>query len=84
MKILFFLSKNLNYIGEIIEKYGLDFCYAGVGITGHLAFNDPIADFVDVKSFSNLSTRIMWLSKRTCVVNAVTAAKGAILSKRHI
>ncbi len=82
--IIFPNPKNLSHIGKIIGQYGLDLCYAGVGITGHLAFNDPVADFVDIKAFADLPTRIVWLSERTRVINAVTATKGNIEQIPHM
>lgn len=32
-------------IGAIIAKHRIDVCFAGIGENGHLAFNDPPADF---------------------------------------
>ncbi len=32
-------------IGAIIAKHPIDVCFAGIGENGHLAFNDPPADF---------------------------------------
>ena len=32
-------------VGAIIEKHPIDVCFAGIGENGHLAFNDPPADF---------------------------------------
>lgn len=32
-------------VGEIIKKHPIDVCFAGIGENGHLAFNDPPADF---------------------------------------
>ena len=34
-------SRNGKLIEEIIEKQGVDICFGGVGINGHLAFNEP-------------------------------------------
>lgn len=32
-------------LGELISRHPIDVCFAGVGENGHLAFNDPPADF---------------------------------------
>jgi glucosamine-6-phosphate deaminase len=32
-------------VGELIKKCLIDICFAGIGENGHLAFNDPPADF---------------------------------------
>lgn len=32
-------------VGKIIAKHPIDVCFAGIGENGHLAFNDPPADF---------------------------------------
>ncbi len=55
---------------------GVDVCYAGVGITGHLAFNDPVPGRDDPDWFATLGTRIVALTPETRLINAVTAARG--------
>lgn len=32
-------------LGELIRRHPIDVCFAGIGENGHLAFNDPPADF---------------------------------------
>lgn len=32
-------------VGKLISKHQIDVCFAGIGENGHLAFNDPPADF---------------------------------------
>jgi len=32
-------------VGALIKKHPIDVCFAGIGENGHLAFNDPPADF---------------------------------------
>jgi glucosamine-6-phosphate deaminase len=59
---------------------GVDVAYGGVGITGHLAFNDPPepGQLVDDAAFAALETRVVTLSRETRTINAVTAARGNI------
>ena len=38
-------KKECQRVGEIIRKFPIDLCFAGIGENGHLAFNDPPADF---------------------------------------
>ena len=65
--------------GRLIERCGgVDVAFGGVGITGHLAFNDPPepGEVVDDEAFANLPTRVVELSRETRTINAVTAARG--------
>jgi glucosamine-6-phosphate deaminase len=66
---------------SLIERCGgVDVAYGGVGITGHLAFNDPPepGEPVDNAEFASRPTRIVTLSRETRTINAVTAARGNI------
>ncbi len=68
-------------IGHAIARCGgVDVCFGGVGIMGHVAFNDPpeFPDPVDVDTFAWLPTRIVRLSRETLLINSVTAARGNI------
>ncbi len=38
-------KKECQRVGAIIKKHPIDVCFAGIGENGHLAFNDPPADF---------------------------------------
>lgn len=37
--------KECKRVGDIIKKHPVDVCFCGIGENGHLAFNDPPADF---------------------------------------
>ena len=66
---------------RLIERCGgVDVAYGGVGITGHLAFNDPPepGERIDAAAFASLATRVVSLSRETRTINAVTAARGNI------
>lgn len=68
-------------IGEIIAaKGGVDLCVGGIGINGHVAFNEPPdpAEGMTPEAFAELPTRVVELDFRTRVINSVTAAKGNI------
>lgn len=54
---------------------GAEVCYAGVGINGHLAFNEP-PDWED-PAFESLPTRVVDLSPHTITINSNTALGGA-------
>lgn len=67
--------------GELIDRLGgVDVCFGGVGITGHLAFNDPPepGDDMSADEFAALPTRVLRLSRETRLINSVTAARGNI------
>ena len=62
-----------------IEKLGgIDLCHAGVGIVGHLAFNEPISESeISAEAFFQLPTRVVYLTKETITINSNTALRGA-------
>jgi glucosamine-6-phosphate deaminase len=37
--------KECRRVGALIRRHAIDVCFAGIGENGHLAFNDPPADF---------------------------------------
>jgi glucosamine-6-phosphate deaminase len=59
---------------------GVDVAFGGVGITGHLAFNDPPepGETIDNDAFASLPTRVVTLNRETRTINAVTATRGNI------
>ncbi len=59
---------------------GVNTAYGGIGINGHIAFNEPPEDDVamDNETFRNLPTRKLSLTRETRTINAVTAANGFI------
>lgn len=66
-------------VGREIDRIGgIDVTYAGVGITGHLAFNEPMPGVTNVEYFANLPTRIVGLLPETRLINSVTAARGSV------
>ncbi len=68
-------------IDRAIARFGgVDVCFGGVGIMGHVAFNDPpeFPDAVDAEIFGRLPTRIVRLSRETLLINSVTASRGNV------
>ena len=72
---------DLSGVPRIIARYGgCDACFGGIGITGHVAFNDPPEPGVEIslEEFRNLPTRVVRLSRETRLINSVTACRGNI------
>ncbi|MFA7189114.1 MAG: hypothetical protein WC117_03395 [Sphaerochaetaceae bacterium] len=66
------------YDKMISDIGGIDLCHAGVGITGHLAFNEPISNSeISCDDFTQLGTRILDLTPQTITINSNTALRGA-------
>lgn len=65
--------KNIYEIGKIIDEIGkVDICFGGVGINGHIAFNEPqMDDEITLDKFKSLKTRILNLSKETIIMNSL-------------
>ncbi len=63
------------YDDRISELGGTDLCLAGVGINGHLAFNEPPQ--TDDPQWRSSGTRIVNLSRETIAINSNTALGGA-------
>ena len=72
--------RRLSNIPELIAQRGdgIDACFAGLGINGHLAFNEPpepeheTETVPTLEQFANLSTRVVPLSRETRTINSVT------------
>jgi len=69
-----------DYPRMIEDAGGIDIAFAGVGITGHLAFNEPPepGEVVSTEEFMGRGTRVLTLSRETRTINSVTAAGGGI------
>ncbi len=65
-------------IARVIEELGgVDICFGGIGINGHLAFNEA-DDSLTADEFRNLHTRVLEITKETRTTNAIGDLNGAI------
>jgi glucosamine-6-phosphate deaminase len=72
-------------IGELIEQRGgVDVCFGGIGINGHIAFNEPPeeGEEMSVEQFAALPTRVLALTRETRTINSVTVGGGIELIPR--
>ena len=70
--------KRLSRIPELINELGgVDICFGGIGINGHVAFNEP-EESLSVEEFRSLQTRVLEIKPETRAINAVGALNGAI------
>lgn len=70
--------KNPGFIWETIQKLGgVDACFGGIGINGHVAFNES-QDELTPEEFAELPTRVLAISRETRVANAIGDLNGAI------
>ena len=71
---------NKDLITKVIEDHGgVDICFGGIGITGHIAFNEPPQEGENIteEEFVNSSTRVVRIAQETRVVNSMDEYKGA-------
>jgi glucosamine-6-phosphate deaminase len=59
---------------QIASRGGVDACFGGIGINGHVAFNEPPepGETATVEEFASLPTRVLSLSRETRTINSVT------------
>lgn len=64
----------------ICELGGVDCAYGGIGINGHIAFNEPpeVGEIVTADEFKNRKTRILKITRETRTINSYTVARGCI------
>lgn len=74
---------NLSHIPDLIEQLGgVDIAFGGIGITGHVAFNEPQPE-LSAESFLQLPTRILEIAPETRAVNSVGDLNGALDAMPH-
>jgi len=67
--------KDPGAIQQLIDRRGgVDVCFGGIGINGHMAFNEPPepGESMSVEQFAALPTRVLSLSRETRTINSVT------------
>jgi glucosamine-6-phosphate deaminase len=67
--------QDLSAVQEAIEaRGGLDVCYGGIGINGHVAFNEPPepGEPIDTEEFAARPTRVVSLTRETITINSHT------------
>jgi glucosamine-6-phosphate deaminase len=72
---------NLDFYGKRMEELGgVDICLGGLGINGHIAFNEPPEkdQVITKEEFANLKTRVLKIAYETRIVNGIFKAKGCI------
>ena len=70
--------ENTAYVPQLIEKLGgVDICFGGIGINGHVAFNeaDPA---LSPEEFLAQKTRVLEIAKETRAVNSIGDLNGAL------
>jgi len=70
--------ENPSYLtGKLEELGGADACFGGIGINGHLAFNEANAS-LSREEFASLSTRNIRISDETRTANSIPDLGGAL------
>lgn len=62
----------------IDARGGVDVTFGGIGINGHIAFNEPpeSGETISMENFAALPTRVLSLSRETRTINSVTVGGG--------
>ena len=71
-------GKEAEYDALIEELGGVDLCLGGLGINGHVAFNEAAEadDPITAEEFAQLGTRILPISRETRTINAYGYQRG--------
>ncbi len=70
----------LDYIPKLVEELGgVDITFGGIGINGHVAFNEPQPE-LKPEEFARLTTRVLDISRETITINSVGDLNGAIVA----
>lgn len=68
---------DLTEIPTLINNIGkIDIAFGGIGINGHIAFNEPMAN-IDIEKYLKLPTRTLEIATETRVVNSIADLNGA-------
>lgn len=71
-------GKEAEYDKMIEDLGGVDLCLGGLGINGHVAFNEALEDddTMSPDEFANLGTRVLPISRETKTINAYGYQRG--------
>ncbi len=71
-------GKEREYDALIADMGGADACFGGLGINGHIAFNEAAEedDPITAEEFANLSTRVLPITRETRTINAYGYQRG--------
>ncbi len=71
-------GKEKEYDALIEQLGGVDLCLGGLGINGHIAFNEAAEedDTITVEEFANLPTRVLPITRETRTINAYGYQRG--------
>ena len=71
-------GKEAEYDAMIEDLGGADLCLGGLGINGHIAFNEAVDenDPITVEEFGNLGTRVLPITRETQTINAFGYQRG--------
>lgn len=69
-------GKEAEYDRKLAELGGADLCLGGLGINGHLAFNEPPEEYMSAEDFGALGTRVLPISRETKTINAYGYQRG--------
>jgi len=67
--------RNPSALQQLIDaRGGLDVCYGGIGVNGHIAFNEPPepGEPLDTEEFAARPTRVLSLTRETITINSNT------------
>ncbi|MEA2710693.1 MAG: glucosamine-6-phosphate deaminase [Phycisphaerales bacterium] len=75
-------------VQKIVDKRGgVDVCFGGIGINGHIAFNEPPEPDEEISNdaFAQLATRVLSLTRETRTINSVTVGgEIAVIPRRAV
>ena len=75
------VGREAEYDKMLEDLGGADACFGGLGINGHVAFNEPPEpnEKITADEFANLGTRVLPISRETKAINAYGYNRGDLL-----
>lgn len=73
-------GKEREYDDLLMSLGGADVCYGGLGINGHIAFNEAASeqDPISCEEFARLGSRVLPVSRETIAINGAAYLRGDI------